>query len=353
MFFKTEVRFVVLLLEKWFGTQRTHPDFRFRGFLFSALILTFSGFAFFSFYNAVIVFYPPMLIADLIGLFFCFIGGYYLLVKKRPKIAAIILQLIVTLITFVFILVDGNEEFALAFAFFTPVMGAFLLGYRVGSILSLINFAGIFYFCFTQMDTWQPAPFLPISLIHFTFVYLILLVVSFFYDSSRRKAYQMMEDMNLQLQELATTDVLTKLRNRRYIENKLLNATRSHYIAMLDVDDFKKVNDYFGHDQGDKVLIKLAQVLINNSASQDIVGRWGGEEFIIIFAEQSLALLKIRLKQLNYSVADTNFGIMRSVTISIGLANHHANKHRESLRTVDQALYEAKSDGKNTYIIAS
>lgn len=342
---------MLLLLEKWFGAQRTHPDFRFHGFLFSALILISLGFAFFSFYNAVIDFYPPMLIADLIGFFFCFVGGYYLLVKKRPKIAAIILQLIVTLITFVFILVDGNEEFALAFAFFTPVMGAFLLGYRFGSILSLINFAGIFYFCFTQMDTWQPAPFLPISLIHFTFVYLILLVVSFFYDSSRRKAYQMMEEMNRQLQELASTDVLTKLRNRRYIEDKLLNAMDNHYIAMVDVDDFKKVNDQFGHDQGDKVLIKLAQVLINNVDSQDVVGRWGGEEFIIVFAEQSLALLETRLKQLNHSIADTDFGIERLVTISIGLANHSASKHRESLRAVDYALYEAKADGKNTYNI--
>ena len=343
---------MVSLLEQWFGLQRTHPDFRFRGFLFSALILISLGFAFFSFYNSVIDYYPPMLIADLIGFFSCFIGGYYLLVRKQPKIAAIMLQLIVTLITFVLILVDGNEEFALAFAFFTPVMGVFLLGYRFGSILSLINFAGIFYFCLTQMDTWQPAPFLPISLLHFTFVYLILLVVSFFYDSSRRKAYQMMEETNLQLQELATTDVLTKLRNRRYMEDQLLNATGNHYIAMLDVDDFKKVNDQFGHDQGDKVLIELTNILISNVDSLDIVGRWGGEEFIIIFAEQNLSRLEEVLKQLNQSIADTNFGIERQVTISIGLASHNSCKHRDSLRAVDQALYNSKANGKNTYNIA-
>lgn len=336
---------MVSLLEKWFGTQRTHPDFRFRGFLFSALILISFGFAFFVFFNSVIEFYPPMLIADLIGLGFSFIGGYYLLVKKQPQVAAIILQLIVTLITFIFILIDGNEEFALAFAFFTPVMGAFLLGYRLGAILSLLNFAGIFYFCYTQMDSWQPAPFLSISLIHFSFVYLILLVVSFFYDSSRQKAYQMMEDT-------ATTDVLTKLRNRRYMEDQLLSATGSQYIAMLDVDNFKLVNDKHGHNQGDKVLIELANVLKNNIEQQDILGRWGGEEFMIIFAESSLVQLEETLHRINQNVAATNFGIDLPITISIGLAVHSASKHRESLRDVDQALYYSKANGKNTYNIA-
>ncbi len=343
---------VIRYLEQAFGVASSHPDFRFRGFLFSALILISSGFGFFSFYNAVIDFYPPMLIADLIGFFSCFIGGHYLLVKKQPKVAAAILQLIVTLITFLFILVDGNEEFALAFAFFTPVMGAFLLGYKFGSILSVINFVGIFYFCFTQMDTWQPAPFLPINLIHFSFVYIILLIVSFYYDSSRRKAYQMLAEANVKLQELATTDALTKLRNRRYIDDALLNATSDRYIAMIDVDDFKKVNDQFGHDQGDKVLIELANVLKSNVDPQDVVGRWGGEEFIIIFAEQNLARLEETLKQMNQSVANTNFAIEQPVTISIGLASHNASKHRECVRAMDQALYNAKACGKNTYSIS-
>lgn len=344
---------MISLLEQWFGTQRTHPDFRFRGFLFTALLFISTSFVFFIYYNLVIDYFPPMLIANSISLFFCVIGGYYLLVKKRPQVAAAILQLIVSIDTFILILIDGNEEFALIFAFLTPVMGVFLLGYRYGSMLSIVYFAGVFYFCFTQMDTWQPEPFLPISLIHFSFIYLILLMVSFFYDTSRRKAYQMMEESNRQLQELATTDVLTKLRNRRYVEDKLLNATGSHYIAMLDVDDFKKVNDQFGHDQGDKVLIDLAHTLSKHLGPHDTVGRWGGEEFIIIFAEQNLARLEKTLQQLNHSVAETNFGIERSITISIGLANHTASQHRECIRAMDQALYNSKANGKNTYSIAA
>lgn len=344
---------MVSLLEQWFGTQRTHPDFRFRGFLFSALLFISSSFIFFIYYNLVIDYFPPMLIANSVSFFFSVMGGYYLLVKKRPKVAAAILQIIVSIDTFILILVDGNQELALVFAFLTPVMGVFLLGYLYGSILSIVYFSGVFYFCFTQMDTWQPEPFLPISLIHFSFIYVLLLMVSFFYDTSRRKAYQMMESSNRQLQELATTDALTKLRNRRYIEDKLLNTTGNHYIAMMDVDDFKKVNDQFGHDQGDKVLIALADTLKNTVGSEDIVGRWGGEEFIIIFAESNLAILEETLKQLNHSIANTNFGIERQVTISIGLASHNSCRHRDSLRAVDQALYNAKAGGKNIYKIAN
>lgn len=167
---------MVSLLEKWFGTPRTHPDFRFRGFLFSALLFITTSFAFFIYYNLVIDYFPPMLIANSVSFFFSLIGGYYLLVKKRPQVAATILQLVVSIDTFILILVNGNEEFALVFAFMTPVMGVFLLGYRYGSILSLVYFAGVFYFCFTQMDTWQPEPFLPISLIHYSFIYLFVVV---------------------------------------------------------------------------------------------------------------------------------------------------------------------------------
>jgi len=344
---------VLSLLEQWFGVERTHPDFRFRSFISIAYLFISTSFAFFTYYNLVIDYFPPMLIANSISLLFCVIGGYYLLGKKRPKVAAAILQLIISIDTFILILISGNEEFSLVFAFLTPVMGMFLLGFRYGAILSIVYFAGVFYFCYTQMDTWQPEPFLPISLIHFSFVYLLLLIVSFFYDTSRQKAYLMMEESNRKLQELATTDALTKLRNRRYMEDKLLNATGNQYIAMLDVDDFKKVNDQFGHEQGDKVLIKLAQVLKESFSQFDTLGRWGGEEFIIIFAESNLARIEDRLKQLNQSVAKANFGIERQITVSIGLANHQASQHRDSLRMLDHALYSAKDAGKNRFCVAS
>ncbi|BFM50043.1 GGDEF domain-containing protein [Marinomonas sp. THO17] len=343
---------MVSILEKWFGAERTHPDFRFRSFLFISLLCISGSFAFFTYYNLVIDFFPPMLIANFVSLLFGILGGYFLIVKKRSQVAATILQLVVSLDTFILILINGNEEFALIFAFLTPVMGIFLLGYRYGSILSIVYFVGLFYFCLTQMDSWRPEPFLPISLIHFSFIYVFLFMVSYFYDTSRRKAYQMMEESNRQLQELATTDVLTKLRNRRFMEDRLLSVDGKHYIAMLDVDDFKKINDQCGHDLGDKVLVKLAKLLADQVGSNDVVGRWGGEEFIIVFEETDISKLQIRLKRLNHSIANTDFGIQRKVTISIGVAVHFASQHRECLRSADQALYDAKASGKNCYCLA-
>ncbi|MFT4573995.1 GGDEF domain-containing protein [Marinomonas primoryensis] len=343
---------MITFLEKTFGVKHTHPDFRFQSFLFSALLIISSGFAFFSYYNLVVAFYVPMLISNVIGLIFCMFGGYYLLVKKRPQIAAVILQTIVTVDSFILILIDGNEEFALAFAFLTPVLGIFLLGYRFGAALSAINFVCVVYFCFSQMDTWEPAPFLPVNLIHFSAIYFLILMVSVFYDSSRRKAYSMMEEANGQLQELATMDALTKIRNRRYLEDQLLSSKNNLFVAMIDVDDFKKVNDLFGHDKGDKVLIELAQQLKNNVGPNDIVGRWGGEEFVIIFSESDLTQLQKSLTKLNRNIAAHDFNVGRKITVSIGLSDHHASKHRDCLRQMDQALYEAKADGKNQFCIA-
>lgn len=344
---------MIIRLEKWFGVNQKHPDFRFRVFLLSALIVISSVFAFFSYYNLVIEFFAPMLIVNSIGFFFCFIAGYYLLVKQLPKVSAMIIQLIVSIDSFVLIVIDGNEEFALAFSFLTPVIGIFLLGYRYGMLLSLINFIAIFSFCFTQMDYWKPAPFLAIDLIHFSFIYFLILIVSFFYDTSRRKAYEMMEEANTRLQEQATTDVLTKLHNRRYLEDQLLNSEKNQYIAMIDVDDFKKVNDQYGHHEGDNVLIELARIFKNSIGSNDIIGRWGGEEFVIIFADPDLEAIKENLNRLNQNVANYHFNIDCQVTVSIGLSAHDANHHRDSLRKADQALYEAKADGKNKYCIVS
>ncbi|ETX12251.1 diguanylate cyclase [Marinomonas ushuaiensis DSM 15871] len=344
---------MIAFLENSLGIKSTDPRFRFRIFLFSVLLMFIPAFAFFSYYNYAVAFYPPLLVLQLICLLLSLVAGYFLVVKKRPKITAAILQTVITVDTLLVIFDGGNEEFVLAFAFLTPVIGVFILGGRLGGILSVINFACVFYFCLTHMDTWEPAPFLSIDLIHFTTIYVLILVVSIFYDSSRRRSYEMMEEANHQLKELATTDALTKLRNRRYIEDQLLNSNHSQYIAMIDVDDFKVVNDTYGHSEGDKVLLELGAILKKSIGKNDIVGRWGGEEFVLIFEHYDLDLVKENLALLNENVATHNFNLERKITVSIGLSDHQACNNRDSLRKVDQALYEAKAGGKNRFCIAS
>ncbi|MDD4309133.1 MAG: sensor domain-containing diguanylate cyclase, partial [Candidatus Cloacimonetes bacterium] len=110
----------------------------------------------------------------------------------------------------------------------------------------------------------------------------------------QRELYSSLESLNLDLQKLARTDPLTGLYNRRVLEELIEGeSTRSERtkrgfgIAIADIDNFKQINDTYGHDCGDKVLIELAKIFMAEIRSSDMMGRWGGEEFLFIFTETS------------------------------------------------------------------
>ena len=163
------------------------------------------------------------------------------------------------------------------------------------------------------------------------------------------------EDAVTELELLSITDMLTGLHNRRKLDEALQNefhrTNRSaHHFAMiiLDLDHFKYVNDTYGHLVGDKVLVDVASILQQQVRKVDIVGRWGGEEFLIICpnteAEGILALAeKIRLK-----IAGHNFPEVGTRTASFGVAIWKPEDTINTLITrADDALYKAKKGGRN------
>nr|MBF0685198.1 GGDEF domain-containing protein [Pseudomonas sp.] len=106
----------------------------------------------------------------------------------------------------------------------------------------------------------------------------------------------MLRDMNARLQEISSRDPLTEAPNRRVLMDRLqqahteaCNRNDSFVIAMLDVDHFKQINDCYGHDVGDRALVMLSELLCSNLRDKDICGRWGGEEFLLILPETTLA----------------------------------------------------------------
>jgi len=159
---------------------------------------------------------------------------------------------------------------------------------------------------------------------------------------------------NKQLQELSNTDALTKLYNRRKID-EFLNETKNKKFSLilLDIDHFKEINDIHGHLIGDKVLIEFAKLLKSNVNKNDIIGRWGGEEFLIICkntTENKATIIAQRLKEI---IENHNFEI-RKVTASFGVSE--AKKELEIkniLANADNALYKAKQGGRNQVVSAS
>lgn len=160
--------------------------------------------------------------------------------------------------------------------------------------------------------------------------------------------------------ELSYTDDLTSLYNRRYIQKKLDEETarsrrynRLFSLIMIDIDHFKTYNDRFGHPTGDLVLKEISELLINNVRRSDTVGRFGGEEFLVILPETSLAHAKLLASRLRRGISLLHRRIDTSlntpVTASFGVSSWGGNPKAPCniLETVDQALYKAKSNGRN------
>lgn len=159
-------------------------------------------------------------------------------------------------------------------------------------------------------------------------------------------------------------DGMTGLANRRDIMEKIdREATRSQRhqrsftILLVNVDDFKKINDQHGYNTGDDVLVEIARVLRSCVRNEDICARWGGEEFLILLPETSTEnSLPVANKVLE-SMSMTEFKANKPgihITVSIGICEHDPSQTvQESIARVHQALLHAKMGGKNRYIIAS
>jgi len=159
----------------------------------------------------------------------------------------------------------------------------------------------------------------------------------------------------------SSTDSLTRLANRRHFDDRLTawltpNAEEQPFIlAMFDIDNFKKINDVYGHQVGDHVLSGVAQVLRNAAREHDVVARYGGEEFVLLFRNMMADTAVERSKGILRSVAAKVFeweNVGRNVrlhaTVSCGLTEYTKNDTPvEIIGRADVALYQAKKMGKN------
>lgn len=161
------------------------------------------------------------------------------------------------------------------------------------------------------------------------------------------------------LEQKANVDALTKIFSRqKFNELYHLELRRSHrYINSLsllffDIDHFKKINDTYGHDVGDKTLITFAKVIQENIREYDIFARWGGEEFILLLPQTDMSAAFKIAEKLRQKVSDHNFGIIGTVTCSIGISMLKKDDDDDSfLKRADNAVYKAKKSGRNRTII--
>lgn len=183
----------------------------------------------------------------------------------------------------------------------------------------------------------------------------VLLIVSLF-------VYRQLEmgKYHKKLLKMATTDSLTKLPNRIKLDEKLFECFtyyqrthRAFSIMMVDVDFFKRINDTYGHLVGDKVLEALASILRTTVRDTDTVGRWGGEEFMIICPDTDNAGASHLASKIQSAINEYDFEVVHSLTCSFGIGEFREDDRVESaVSRADEALYKAKDLGRNKIIVS-
>jgi diguanylate cyclase (GGDEF)-like protein len=232
-------------------------------------------------------------------------------------------------------------KWTLAFAILAVVMGLFILSWHWESKWVLdIQIARI------------------LSIINIIITFIILAVTGHFFEMAASDAEKALIQTNKKLAGLATTDPVTNLVNRRIIlsrieqeKNRMERGSKPFALIMVDVDNFKQVNDEYGHTGGDFVLVQLAELISISLRKQDEVARWGGDEFLIMLPETDVEGGQIVAEKIRTKILDTPFNyrdlqIPVTITLGVGVCEP-GNGVGSCIRKADQALYLGKQAGKN------
>ncbi|TYT73287.1 transporter substrate-binding domain-containing diguanylate cyclase [Desulfobotulus mexicanus] len=169
-----------------------------------------------------------------------------------------------------------------------------------------------------------------------------------------------LEEKNHALNRLAVTDQLTGLYNRlkldetfQYEVDRSEKYGHSFGIILMDIDFFKEINDTYGHQTGDRILVSLSDLILANTRKTDIIGRWGGEEFLIICPEIDESGIKKLAEKLQGVIASFDFPEIQKTTASFGVTLYRKNDDIQSLmKRADEALYTAKKSGRNKVVLS-
>ncbi len=179
------------------------------------------------------------------------------------------------------------------------------------------------------------------------------------------EANQRLQAANTQLMKLSVTDDRTRLYNDRYLRQRLSEEFKRSMrygtalsVILLDLDHFKTVNDRYGHEFGDAVLLQFGGILVDNAREIDIVGRYGGEEFLMVLPNTDgikAAIVGERVRKATeehlFQVQDQILRITTSAGISSIPTNREVSEEEQFLRAADEALYRAKEAGRNKVIV--
>lgn len=192
------------------------------------------------------------------------------------------------------------------------------------------------------------------------FSFLSVTVLFSYYEHSRQRSFDFMNKISRKFEQMAKYDLLTQLPNRKEALDKLEYEYRRIErnlspvsIIICDVDYFRKVNDKYGHEQGDKVIIALGNIFKNSIRKQDTIARWGGEEFMLILPQtnSTQALIVAQKVKDRLALKQSELGVKKlTITVSMGVSEININTPIDvAIKRADEHLRKAKENGRNQF----
>ena len=212
------------------------------------------------------------------------------------------------------------------------------------------------------MTVFHSAPYSSYMVVRFSVIYLMLTYIIYYYESSQQLLIRGIQRERDKYENASKHDLLTGLSNRRDIIEKMETERERHLrkgkpftVIIGDIDNFKNLNDMFGHDAGDYVLKTIGRILKNQVRGIDCPSRWGGEEFLIMLVETDLEGGQRVAERIRRKIENTNFKYKNTklpVTMTFGLSIYQITDDNidECVKRADKALYEGKHQGKNKVI---
>lgn len=285
-----------------------------------------------------------------------YVSAYRVFAKRRNRLGFLLIQAEVLIHAGVGTLLIGWESgFHYYLLMFIPALFVSTSS-RIAWVLAghlWVYYVGL-HVLMWYVQPLQPissAALLSVNIFNLTVVFCMFSYLALFYVATVKLAH-------MKLSRMATTDSLTGLLNRRQLivlAEKLIARQHRHpsdlTLMLLDIDHFKKINDDYGHNVGDRVLIAVSQYLQSAMREQDFIGRWGGEEFLAVLPETDFHQAAESAERLRKGVQslDIQSGVNKiSVTLSIGITQYLGDEAlSNAIVRADCALYKGKSSGRN------
>ncbi len=297
------------------------------------------------------------------------------LIKKHQHLIFYIGFFEILLHSFLTVILIGNEfGFSMYFVAIIPLSfhllnaiksKKYMLKALILSTISFLLFASCYIFSNSHeaiyssatLDRLKPYVYLTNMLITFG----TLLVFTMLFLLEINVAYKRLYDSNIELETLANTDPLTGLYNRRTMTAHVQNMYQDYHtnnnpfsLIVCDIDDFKLVNDTYGHDQGDKVLVSISTILSKLTRGLDFVCRWGGEEFIIYLKNMDKDEARNVAENIRQEISQTEIELSDNtiqVTMTFGVATvTETDDYQELFDLADSRMYQGKRSGKNKVV---